>query len=330
MVRRPVQRREVGHRDVAGAPPQLGGDRPQDDRGEDPAVPELVSVDVEGEPDAEDERSRPPTSHRTLATVDVRGAAGAPSTRALETTTVAPSMNAASTWKNSSVSYTAARTLTGDPDASRMARVAEVSNYEIVNHCFDVAADRLGLRDDVRAVLRSAYREVQVQIPVELTDGRIHVFSGYRVQHNGARGPVQGRHALPPGGRPRRGARAGVADDLEDGGRRRPVRRRQGRRQLRPADAARAATSSSAITRSFIDKIEKVLGPDARHPRARRQHQRPGDGLDDGRVRQAPRPHAGDRHRQADRARAARYGREAATGRGVVYLLPRGRSRRSA
>ena len=52
-----------------------------------------------------------------------------------------------------------------------------------------------------------------------------------------------------------------------------------------------------------MDKIEKVLGPHARHPGARRRHERPGDGLADGRVRQAPRPYARVRDRQADRAR---------------------------
>jgi hypothetical protein len=60
---------------------------------------------------------------------------------------------------------------------------AEVSNYEIVEHWFTVAAERLGLRDDVAAVLRSSYREVQVQVPVKLSDDRIHVLSGFRVQH---------------------------------------------------------------------------------------------------------------------------------------------------
>jgi glutamate dehydrogenase (NAD(P)+) len=69
---------------------------------------------------------------------------------------------------------------------------AEISNYDIVNHWFDEACDRLALADDVRAVLRSSYREVQVQVPVMLSDGRIHTYSGYRVQHNGARGPYKG------------------------------------------------------------------------------------------------------------------------------------------
>src|SRR5439155_1350069 len=69
---------------------------------------------------------------------------------------------------------------------------AEVSNFDTVNHYFEQASDRLAIPDDVREVLRSAYREVQVQIPVRLSDGRIHVYSGYRVQHNGARGPYKG------------------------------------------------------------------------------------------------------------------------------------------
>jgi glutamate dehydrogenase (NAD(P)+) len=73
-----------------------------------------------------------------------------------------------------------------------MPDAAEVSNYDIVNDWFDVAADRMELRDDLRAVMRSSYREVQVQIPVTLADGDIHVFTGFRVQHNGARGPYKG------------------------------------------------------------------------------------------------------------------------------------------
>ena len=31
-----------------------------------------------------------------------------------------------------------------------------------------------------------------MQIPVKLSDGKVHVFSGYRIQHNGARGPYKG------------------------------------------------------------------------------------------------------------------------------------------
>ena len=40
-------------------PAGAGRDEPEDDRGDDPAVPELVAVDVEGEPDAEHEHAEP-------------------------------------------------------------------------------------------------------------------------------------------------------------------------------------------------------------------------------------------------------------------------------
>src|SRR4051794_40402645 len=136
---------------------------------------------------------------------------------------------------------------------------AELSSYETVNHWFDLAADRLELRDDLRAVLRSAYREVRVQIPIRLADGRTHLFHGYRVQHNGARGPYKG------------GIRYHPEVDLDE------VRALAALMSWKTAivnipfggakggvnvDASSCSPSElQKITRSFIDKIEKVLGP---------------------------------------------------------------------
>ena len=57
---------------------------------------------------------------------------------------------------------------------------------------FDEAAMRLKLDDGMRKVLRSAAKELTVHIPVQLDDGRIEVFTGYRVQHSLARGPAKG------------------------------------------------------------------------------------------------------------------------------------------
>ena len=68
----------------------------------------------------------------------------------------------------------------------------ETSTFHAVSHYFDVAADRLGIAEGLQSVVRTAEREVQVQIPIKLRDGRIHVFTGYRVQHNSARGPYKG------------------------------------------------------------------------------------------------------------------------------------------
>lgn len=66
------------------------------------------------------------------------------------------------------------------------------SSFENVSRYFDLAARRLGIPDDLQGVLRAAEREVQVKIPIRLHDGRMHVLSGYRVQHNSARGPYKG------------------------------------------------------------------------------------------------------------------------------------------
>jgi glutamate dehydrogenase (NAD(P)+) len=57
---------------------------------------------------------------------------------------------------------------------------------------FDTAAARLGLDEGMQKVLRSPSREVIVHIPVSLDDGRLEVFTGYRVQHSLARGPAKG------------------------------------------------------------------------------------------------------------------------------------------
>src|ERR1700674_5497485 len=57
---------------------------------------------------------------------------------------------------------------------------------------FDDAAERLGLDDGLCKVLRTAALELTVHIPVQLDDGRLEVFTGYRVQHSIARGPAKG------------------------------------------------------------------------------------------------------------------------------------------
>src|SRR5512136_2997029 len=57
---------------------------------------------------------------------------------------------------------------------------------------FDEAAARLGIEEGLCKVLRLPSKEVTVNIPVQLDDGRLEVFTGYRVQHSIARGPAKG------------------------------------------------------------------------------------------------------------------------------------------
>lgn len=64
--------------------------------------------------------------------------------------------------------------------------------HQAVLSYFDEAARLLELDDKIHAVLRSSYREVQAQVPITLDSGELVVARGYRVQHNGARGPYKG------------------------------------------------------------------------------------------------------------------------------------------
>lgn len=62
----------------------------------------------------------------------------------------------------------------------------------ITDELFQMAADHMRLEGDIQLLLRSPYRELIVQVPVRMDDGRLELFHGYRVQHNAVRGPYKG------------------------------------------------------------------------------------------------------------------------------------------
>jgi glutamate dehydrogenase (NAD(P)+) len=131
--------------------------------------------------------------------------------------------------------------------------------FESTRLYFERAADLLKLPESLRKLLLTPKREVQVQIAVEMDDGRLETFIGYRVQHDDSRGPMKGglryHHDvdldevrslatlmtwktavvdLPYGG-----AKGGIAIDP---------------RQLSVKELER-------ITRKFVDQIHDVIGP---------------------------------------------------------------------
>jgi glutamate dehydrogenase (NAD(P)+) len=74
-----------------------------------------------------------------------------------------------------------------------MAATKEVLNpFEIASKQFDTAAEYLRLEPWLRGVLKAPKRQLIVSVPTKMDDGTIHVFEGYRVQHNIARGPAKG------------------------------------------------------------------------------------------------------------------------------------------
>jgi glutamate dehydrogenase (NAD(P)+) len=69
---------------------------------------------------------------------------------------------------------------------------AAINPYHMAVQQFELAADKLNLSEDMREILRQPKRELTVNFPVRLDNGRIKTFTGYRVQHNVNRGPAKG------------------------------------------------------------------------------------------------------------------------------------------
>jgi len=68
----------------------------------------------------------------------------------------------------------------------------EINPWEAQSARFDFAARKLNLDPGLWRVLSSPSREVIVHFPITMDDGRIEVFTGFRVQHSQARGPAKG------------------------------------------------------------------------------------------------------------------------------------------
>ncbi len=136
--------------------------------------------------------------------------------------------------------------------------------FEATKLYFNAAADQLDLTDNMRRLLLTPRREVQVQVPIEMDNGELHTFIGYRVQHDNARGPMKGglrfHHQVDldevrslaalmtwktaVANIPYGGAKGGIAVDTS----------KLSMREL------------ERITRKFIDQIHDVIGPDTDIP----------------------------------------------------------------
>ena len=66
------------------------------------------------------------------------------------------------------------------------------SAWHTVLHRLDSAAELAGVAPDVIATLRKPARILEVAVPVRMDDGRVEVFTGWRVQHDTTRGPAKG------------------------------------------------------------------------------------------------------------------------------------------
>jgi glutamate dehydrogenase (NAD(P)+) len=74
----------------------------------------------------------------------------------------------------------------------RIAPREDLNPHRIAQIQFDIAAEYLKLDQGLRQILRSPKRVLEVSIPTKMDNGQVKVFSGFRVQHNVARGPAKG------------------------------------------------------------------------------------------------------------------------------------------
>lgn len=140
-----------------------------------------------------------------------------------------------------------------------MAKPGEQNTLSVVNHFIDVAVRALRVEAGLARMIQNTNRELRVEVPLVRDDGRLDIFTGYRVQHNNSRGPYKGGLRYHPDvdsdevtalaslmtwktalvGVPFGGAKGGIAVD--------------------PATLSRREREQ--LTRRFVQAIDPVIGP---------------------------------------------------------------------
>lgn len=121
------------------------------------------------------------------------------------------------------------------------------------------ALRRIGADEEQRELLSGSHREIKVELPIRRDDGELAVFSGFRVQHDHARGPFKGGLRYHPSvdldharglasvmtwktalvDVPFGGAKGGIACDTHE----------------------LSSQELEVLTKRFVDRMEVVLGP---------------------------------------------------------------------
>jgi glutamate dehydrogenase (NAD(P)+) len=84
------------------------------------------------------------------------------------------------------------RQIGAPPMVPRIAPREDLNPFRIAQIQFDMAAEFLKLDPGLRQILRTPKRILEVSIPTKMDNGQVRVLTGYRVQHNVARGPGKG------------------------------------------------------------------------------------------------------------------------------------------
>ncbi len=132
--------------------------------------------------------------------------------------------------------------------------------FETVQHYFNRAADQLDIDASWRKLMLMPMREITVEVPVEMDNGSMETFVGFRVQHNSARGPMKG------------GLRYHHEVDLDETRALASLMTWKTAVVNIPYGGAKGGICVSPrnlsvkekerITRKFIDQIHEIIGPD--------------------------------------------------------------------
>jgi glutamate dehydrogenase (NAD(P)+) len=76
------------------------------------------------------------------------------------------------------------------PDKDRF--LDENNPFEAMMSRFDRAAELLDLDPGIYKILRNPEKQLTVSIPVQMDNGDVEVFTGFRVLYNTSRGPAKG------------------------------------------------------------------------------------------------------------------------------------------
>ncbi len=71
-------------------------------------------------------------------------------------------------------------------------RELDTPTFRLAVAQFDQAAEAMHLDPNLRERLKLPQRSLVVSLPIRMDDGRVEVFTGYRVQHDSSRGPSKG------------------------------------------------------------------------------------------------------------------------------------------
>jgi len=70
--------------------------------------------------------------------------------------------------------------------------VEAINAFQMIVRQIDAVCERLKIKEAWRLRLGNCERELTVHFPVKMDDGRVKIFTGYRVVHNDTRGPAKG------------------------------------------------------------------------------------------------------------------------------------------